>query len=61
VGGAPLIVGLIDHASRALDEPPIADPDLAALDALASIANAVDSMIDRHIVSARRGTVKLAV
>jgi hypothetical protein len=30
------------------------DPDLAALNALASIAAAIDAMIDRHIVSARR-------
>ncbi|MEV5394454.1 hypothetical protein [Nocardia farcinica] len=49
-----IVRNLIDHAPRPLDEPPIADPDLAALDALASIAHAVDSMIDRHIVSARR-------
>ncbi|MFH5211916.1 hypothetical protein ACHIPZ_27485 [Antrihabitans sp. NCIMB 15449] len=45
---------LIDHAPRPVDERPSADPDLAALDALASIAAAVDAMIDRHIVSARR-------
>ncbi|PPJ13727.1 hypothetical protein [Nocardia cyriacigeorgica] len=45
---------LIDHAPRPVDERPMADPDLAALEALASIAAAVDAMIDRHIVSARR-------
>lgn len=49
-----IVRNLIERTPRGVDEPVPVDPDLAARHALAAVVAAVDAMIERRIVSARR-------